>query len=133
MAVSVTTPRAEQFARTVVATGSIYAWQEAIIGPEVGGYRVAEVNVDVGDKVRKGQELVRLSAEMLEAEVASKRAAKAQARGAAHHRDLEPAPRRVARWLGRRVRRRTRAPEERRARGARARRSRRSPISPPPS
>ena len=79
MAVSVTKPRSEQFARTVVATGSVYAWQEAVIGPEVGGYRVAEVRVDVGDKVRKGQALVRLADEMAAAEVASKRAAKAQA------------------------------------------------------
>jgi RND family efflux transporter MFP subunit len=79
MAVSVTLPRAEQFSRTVVATGSVFAWQEAIIGPEVGGYRVAEVRVDVGDKVRKGQLLVRLSDEMLVAELASKKAAKAQA------------------------------------------------------
>jgi len=79
MAVSVTSPRSEQFARTVVATGSVYAWQEAIIGAEVGGYRVAAVNVDVGDKVRKGQELVRLAGEMLTAELASKKAAKSQA------------------------------------------------------
>ncbi|HEU4626785.1 MAG TPA: efflux RND transporter periplasmic adaptor subunit [Steroidobacteraceae bacterium] len=79
LAVSVTTPRTEQFARTVVATGSVYAWQEAVIGSEVGGYRVAAVNVDVGDKVRKGQELVRLANEMLSAEVAAKKAAKAQA------------------------------------------------------
>ena len=79
LSVSVTSPRAEQFARTVVATGSVYAWQEAVIGSEVGGYRVAAVNVDVGDKVRKGQELVRLAGEMLTAEVASKKAAKAQA------------------------------------------------------
>ena len=79
LAVSVTSPRAEQFARTVVATGSVYAWQEAVIGSEVGGYRVAAVNVDVGDKIRKGQELVRLAGEMLMAEVASKKAAQAQA------------------------------------------------------
>ena len=79
MAVSITKPRLEQFARTVVATGSVYAWQEAVIGSEVGGYRVADVRVDVGDKVRKGQELVRLADEMVAAEVASKRAAKAQA------------------------------------------------------
>jgi len=79
MAVSVTRPRAEQFSRTVVATGSVYAWQEAVISPEVGGYRVAEVRVDVGDKVRKGQELVRLSDELLTAELASKKAAKSQA------------------------------------------------------
>jgi len=79
LAVSVTLPRAEQFSRTVVATGSVYAWQEAVIGSEVGGYRVAEVRVDVGDKVRKGQELVRLADELLLAELASKKAAKAQA------------------------------------------------------
>jgi len=79
MAVSVTTPRAEQVSRTVVATGSVFAWQEAVIGSEVGGYRVAEVRVDVGDKVRKGQELVRLADEMLVAELASKKAARAQA------------------------------------------------------
>jgi len=79
LAVSVTQPRAEQFSRTVVATGSVYAWQEAVISPEVGGYRVAEVRVDVGDKVRKGQELVRLSDDLLTAELASKKAAKALA------------------------------------------------------
>jgi len=79
MAVSVTMPRSEQFARTVFATGSVYAWQEAVISSEVGGYRVADVRVDVGDKVRKGQELVRLADEMVAAEVASKKAAKAQA------------------------------------------------------
>jgi HlyD family secretion protein len=79
LAVSVTAPRQEEFARTIVATGSVYAWQEAIIGAEVGGYRVAAVNVDVGDKVRKGQELVRLAGDLLAAEVASKKAAKAQA------------------------------------------------------
>jgi HlyD family secretion protein len=79
MAVSVTRPRTEQFSRTVVATGSVFAWQEAVIGSEVGGYRVAEVRVDVGDRVRKGQELVRLADELLAAEVASRRAAKAQA------------------------------------------------------
>jgi HlyD family secretion protein len=77
--VSVTTAKREALARTIVATGSIHPWQEAVIAPEVGGYRVAAVNVDVGDKVKKGQELVRLSADMLNAEVASKRAAHMQA------------------------------------------------------
>jgi RND family efflux transporter MFP subunit len=59
----------------VPATGSIYPWQEVIIGAEVGGYRVAEVLVDVGSRVSKGQPLVRLSNDMLRADVDSKRAA----------------------------------------------------------
>jgi len=66
------TPR--ELARTITVNGSIHAWQEIVISPEVGGYRVAEVNVDVGDTVTRGQELVRLSSTLLEADVASKRA-----------------------------------------------------------
>jgi len=63
-----------QVARGVIANGTVYAWQEIVVGPEVGGYRVAAVNVEVGDRVRKGQELVKLAQDMLGAEVASKRA-----------------------------------------------------------
>jgi RND family efflux transporter MFP subunit len=55
--------------------GSINAWQEVIIAPEVGGYRVAEVHVDVGDRVVAGQTLVELSTALLAAEVATKKAA----------------------------------------------------------
>src|SRR5690606_2248486 len=47
-----------ELVRHVPATGSIFPWQEVIIAPEVGGYRVAEVMVDVGSRVRKGQQLV---------------------------------------------------------------------------
>lgn len=65
----------EELVRNVPATGSIYPWQEVIIGPEVGGYRVAEVLVDVGSRVRKGQVLVRLSDDLLQADVSSRRAA----------------------------------------------------------
>ncbi len=64
-----------ELARTVAMTGSVYAWQDVIISAEVGGYRVDEVLVDVGDRVRKGQKLVTLSTSLLEAEVATKRAA----------------------------------------------------------
>jgi HlyD family secretion protein len=63
-----------ELARTVTVNGSIYAWQEVIIAPEVGGYRVAEVNVDVGDHVKRGQSLVELSTALLEADVATKQA-----------------------------------------------------------
>ena len=63
-----------ELVRHVPATGSIFPWQEVIIAPEVGGYRVAEVQVDVGSRVRKGQELVRLADDLLQAEVNSRRA-----------------------------------------------------------
>ena len=75
MTVTVEPVRSEAITRSVLATGSIFPWQEVVIGPEVGGYRVSAVLVDVGDTVKKGQVLVRLSSDLLEAEVASRRAA----------------------------------------------------------
>jgi len=63
-----------QLARGIVANGSVFPWQEVIISAEVGGYRVAAVNVDVGDRVRQGQELVRMSSELLAADLTSRRA-----------------------------------------------------------
>ncbi len=74
-----------QVARGVIANGTVYAWQEIVVGPEVGGYRVAAVNVEVGDRVRKGQELVRLAEDMLAADVASKRANLEQAQASAEN------------------------------------------------
>lgn len=65
----------QDLVRSVPATGSIHAWQEVIISSEVGGYRVAEVLVDVGSQVRRGQVLVRMSNDLLEADVTSRRAA----------------------------------------------------------
>jgi RND family efflux transporter MFP subunit len=64
-----------ELTRTIAMNGSVNAWQDVIISSEVGGYRVAEVLVDVGDRVRKGQRLVSLSTALLEAEVATKQAA----------------------------------------------------------
>lgn len=75
MTITTTTVHSEPLARTVPATGSIHPWQEVIIGAEVGGYRVAEVLVDVGSRVTKGQPLVRLATDMLQADLESRRAA----------------------------------------------------------
>jgi RND family efflux transporter MFP subunit len=70
--------RPVEVARSITINGSLFAWQEVIIAPEVGGYRVAEVKVDVGDHVQRGQTLVELSTALLDAEVATKQAALAQ-------------------------------------------------------
>lgn len=75
LTITTTKVQAEQLVRSVPATGSIHAWQEVIIGAEVGGYRVAQVLVDVGSRVKKGQPLVKLASDMLEADVTSRRAA----------------------------------------------------------
>jgi RND family efflux transporter MFP subunit len=78
MAVTATPLERVELTRTISMSGSVHAWQDVIIASEVGGYRVADVFVDVGDRVRKGQRLVALSTALLEAEVAAKRAALAQ-------------------------------------------------------
>jgi multidrug efflux pump subunit AcrA (membrane-fusion protein) len=54
-----------------------------IIASEVGGYRVAEVKVDVGDRVKRGQVLVELSTALLDADVATKQGDARAARGRA--------------------------------------------------
>jgi RND family efflux transporter MFP subunit len=74
MTVTATPLERVELTRTIAMNGSVYAWQDVIIASEVGGYRVAEVLVDVGDRVRKGQRLVSLSTALLEAEVATKEA-----------------------------------------------------------
>lgn len=81
VALTVTTKTLEagEISRSVTANGTIHPWQEIIIGPEVGGYRVEQVLVDVSDRVRRGQELVRLAGDMPASDVASKKANVVQA------------------------------------------------------
>lgn len=63
------------FTRYLTLNGTVSAWQEVVIAPEVGGYRVEEVLVDVGDYVEAGQELVRLSSAILQTERSARIAA----------------------------------------------------------
>jgi len=64
-----------QFRRYLTINGTVNAWQDVVISPEVGGYRVEEVLVDVGDVVIAGQPLVKLSTALLQTDLASKDAA----------------------------------------------------------
>ncbi|OHX34778.1 efflux transporter periplasmic adaptor subunit [Methylomonas sp. LWB] len=75
-ALSVTTiqPAGRDIPLTLAANGSIAAWQEAIIGAEVGDLRLAEVRAQVGDAVRKGQVLALLDAETVQADLAQAKA-----------------------------------------------------------
>jgi len=78
-AVSAVTPVRTALTRKLLATGSIHAWQEIVIAPEVGGYQVAEVRVEIGDRVKRGQVLARLSSELLQSQVDIARAGVKQA------------------------------------------------------
>jgi RND family efflux transporter MFP subunit len=72
-------PQAAQWPQLLSATGSLAAWQEVVIGAEIGGQRIQQVLVNVGDRVKKGQLLVRLSPGTLEADLAAARASLAEA------------------------------------------------------
>ncbi len=54
--------------QTVQVSGAIAAWQEAVIGAEIGGQRLLELRVNVGDHVKKGQVLARYNTDTLKAE-----------------------------------------------------------------
>lgn len=71
-ALTVTTvqPRIMQLPTILSANGNVAAWQEASIGSESNGLRLTEVNVNVGDQVRKGQVLATYAAETIQADVA---------------------------------------------------------------
>lgn len=66
----------------VPANGNIQPWQEAIIGTEADGLRLADVMVNVGDRVTRGQVLAAFASDTLSAELAQSHAATAEAEAA---------------------------------------------------
>ncbi len=83
LTVTVAAPETTELTVTLAANGNVAAWQEAIVGSESNGLRLAEVRANVGDVVRKGQVLARFSPETVNAEVAQSRASLAEARATA--------------------------------------------------
>ncbi|MFN0184488.1 MAG: efflux RND transporter periplasmic adaptor subunit [Aquabacterium sp.] len=72
-------PTRSDVATSLVANGSIAAWQEAVVGAESNGMRLSEVRVNVGDVVRRGQVLATFAPDMVQADLAQARAAVAEA------------------------------------------------------
>jgi len=66
LTVTVASPSTESVVREVAASGSVAAWQEMILGVELGGLRVARVLVEPGDEVKLGQPLLELDRRTLE-------------------------------------------------------------------
>jgi RND family efflux transporter MFP subunit len=80
LTVTVARPADAMWPVTLEASGAIAAWQEASIGAQVGGYRLVEVLVNVGDEVAKGQVLARFDPALLQAEGARLKASNEQAK-----------------------------------------------------
>jgi RND family efflux transporter MFP subunit len=82
LTVTTTTPQRTEWPRILSANGNVTAWQEAIVGAELHGLRLTEVQVDVGSVVKKGQVLARLQSDTVAAELAQAKAAAAEAEAA---------------------------------------------------
>ena len=80
LTVEVTGPQPVAWSRSIPATGNVAAWQETIVGSEIGGLRIAQVHANVGDRVRKGQILVTLDDAVVQADLAQARAQLQEAR-----------------------------------------------------
>ncbi len=79
LTVTVVQAQSQAVSQTVSANGSIAAWQEAIVGAEGSGWRLAEVRANVGDRVKRGQVLAVFSTEAAQADLAQQRAAMGEA------------------------------------------------------
>ena len=80
MTVAVTAPDRRDWPQVLPGSGPIAPWQEIVVSPETGGLRVAELLVDVGAVVRRGQVLARLADDSLQVELRKQQAVVAQAR-----------------------------------------------------
>ncbi|MET0267059.1 MAG: efflux RND transporter periplasmic adaptor subunit [Duganella sp.] len=82
LTVTASRPQSGQWPVALSANGGIFAWQEAVIGSELSGLRLAEVGVNVGDHVKAGQILARFDPATVAADVEQKEAALEEARSA---------------------------------------------------
>ena len=80
-ALTVTATQLERslLATAISANGNIAAWQEAIVGAESNGSRLAEVRVNVGDVVKQGQVLATFWPDLAQADLAQSKASVAEA------------------------------------------------------
>lgn len=82
LAITAEKPQARSLAEQLSANGDIAPWREASIGADVNSLRLAEVRVDVGDSVQKGQVLAVFDTDLVAADRAQARAGLAEAEAA---------------------------------------------------
>ena len=79
LTVTVAEPKRETLPIALQANGNLSAWQEASVGAEVNGLRLATVNVNVGDAVKKGQILATFTTDTARADSLQSQASVVQA------------------------------------------------------
>jgi len=81
-AVSVAKVQMADFTEMVTVSGSLVPRDEILVAPEIEGFRVLELKVDEGDRVKKGDVLATLVQESLDAQLAQNEASLARASAA---------------------------------------------------
>ena len=79
LTVNVTQPQMASLTTKISANGNIAPWQEASVGTEANGLRLAEVRVNVGDAVKKGEVLATFAPDTVQADLAQSKAAVSEA------------------------------------------------------
>jgi len=69
LAVETQAPTQQNWPITIKVNGAVAAWQDAKIGAEIGNLRIKQVLVDVGSRVKRGQDLAVLADETVVAEL----------------------------------------------------------------
>lgn len=69
MSVIAKQPEKKQWPVQLAASGSVVAWQEAVISAETGGLRITALHADVGGRVKRGQVLAELARDSVQADV----------------------------------------------------------------
>lgn len=80
LTVTTESPDIRNWPQKLTASGNVQAWQEAAIGAEVAGLRLAELYANVGDTVKKGQLLARFTDDMVALDMDQQQAAVDEAR-----------------------------------------------------
>src|SRR5690606_15660659 len=88
--VSATTAISVALPRTVVASGTVSAWEEVPVGAETGGLTAIALYVDEGSYVRQGQPLVQMNDVLLKAQLQQQQAAVQTAAASVAREDADP-------------------------------------------
>ena len=82
LVVTTVLPVSHELDRSISVSGSVSAWQEMSLGVELTGIRATEVLVEVGDRVRAGQSLLKLDNRTLDVQFRQADAGVTQAQAA---------------------------------------------------
>ncbi|MDT4328817.1 efflux RND transporter periplasmic adaptor subunit [Methylomonas sp. MS20] len=69
LAVETLVPTRQEWPVAIKVNGAVAAWQEAKIGAEIGSLRIKQILVDVGSRVKRGQDLAVLADDTVLAEL----------------------------------------------------------------